>query len=455
MNVVVIGGGYVGLTSAICYCEFGFDVLLIEKDENRLALLEKGISVSSEVGLESGLQKHIKNKAIHFSNTIEEDIKNADAIVISVATTTPSGPDSDLTTLHEVIQEIALSLTPDKYTGIFIKTSVPIGTCTIIANNMRFMRPDLTPGKHYDIIANPSFLREGSAIHDFINPNRVLIGFETDNSKKAKELALKIYASLVNLSVPFIFTNFETAELIRAATIAFITTKMTFINEIAELCDRVGANINTVIKGIALDQGIGYKAFQITPGYGGTSYPRTVRILSNTANCLGLDLNVLNSVISSNTKRISSIKDRILSIIQDSENNLNKRVAIFGLSFKPLTSDIRESASISVIKDLISQSLDVSVYDPAYNPKSKEVNKIPQDIRESEKFHLEDSAYDATNQSDILVIMTNWAEFMTLDFKKISELMNKKRNEKPIILDYRNMFSKEDLPDFQYISQGC
>lgn len=130
-------------------------------------------------------------------------------------------------------------------------------------------------------------------------------------------------------------------------------------------------------------------------------------------------------------------------------------MAIFGLSFKPLTSDIRESASISVIKDLISQSLDVSVYDPAYNPKSKEVNKIPQDIRESEKFHLEDSAYDATNQSDILVIMTNWAEFMTLDFKKISELMNKKRNEKPIILDYRNMFSKEDLPDFQYISQGC
>ena len=454
MKVAVIGGGYVGLTSAICYCEFGFDVLLIEKDKNRLALLEKGISVSSEIGLESGLRKHIKNGAIRFSNTIEENIQNAEAIVISVATTTQNRPDSDLTTLHEVIQEIALSLTPDKYTGIFIKTSVPVGTCTIIANNMRFMRPDLISGKHYDIIANPSFLREGSAIHDFINPNRVLIGFETENSKKAKELTLNLYASLVNLSVPFIFTNFESAELIRAATIAFITTKMAFINEMAELCDRIGANINSVIKGIALDQGIGYKAFQITPGFGGTSYPRTVRILSNTANCLGLDLNILNSVISSNTKRISSIKDRILNIIKDITNPSDK-VAILGLSFKPLTSDIRESASIFVIRDLLTENLDVSVYDPAYEPKSKEIEKIPQDIRGNEKFHLEESAYDAANQSDILVIMTNWAEFMALDFKKISELMNKKQNEKPVILDYRNMFSKEELSDFQYISQGC
>ncbi len=455
MKVAVIGGGYVGLTSAVCYCEFGFDVLLIEKDKDRLELLKKGISASSEIGLESGLQKHLRNGAIHFSETIEDDISNVDAIVISVATTTPNGPDSDLTTLHEVIQEIALSLTADKYIGIFIKTSVPVGTCTIIANNMRFMRPDLTPGKHYDIIANPSFLREGSAIHDFINSNRVLVGLENENSKEAKKLTLNLYASLVNLGVPFIFTNFESAELIRAATIAFITTKMTFINEIAELCDRVGANINTVIRGIALDQGIGYKAFQITPGFGGTSYPRTVRILANTANNLGLDLNILNSVISANTKRISSIKGRIINIIQDNEGIINKKVAIFGLSFKPLTSDIRESASIFVIRDLLSEGLDVSVYDPAYGLKSKEIKKIPQDILENEKFHLEESAYDAANQSDIIVIMTNWAEFMTLDFKKISELMNKKQNEKPVILDYRNMFSKTDLSDFEYISQGC
>ena len=455
MKVVVIGGGYVGLTSAVCYCEFGFDVLLIEKDKNRLELLQKGISTSSEVGLEPGLKKHIKNEMIHFSNSIDKNIEDADAIVISIATTKQNGPDSDLTALHETIQEVALFLSNNKYTGIFIKTSVPVGTCTIIANNLRFMRPDLISGKHYDIIANPSFLREGSAIHDFITPNRVIIGFETENHKKAKDLALKLYTSLVNLAVPFIFTNFESAELIRAATIAFITTKMAFINETADFCDRIGANVNAVIKGIALDQGIGYKAFQITPGFGGTSYPRTVRILSNTANNLGIDLNVLNSVISSNTKRISSIKDRILNIIQDNEDVSNKRVAIFGLSFKPQTSDIRESASVFVVKDLLEKNIDVAVYDPAYELKTKEIDKIPLDIRNNKKFHLEKSAYDAANQSDIIVIMTNWAEFMTLDFKKISELMNKKPNKKPVILDYRNMFFREELPDFEYIPQGC
>lgn len=230
---------------------------------------------------------------------------------------------------------------------------------------------------------------------------------------------------------------------------------MAFINEIANFCDRIGANVNAVIKGIALDQGIGYKAFQITPGFGGTSYPRTVRILSNTANNLGIDLNVLNSVISSNTKRISSIKDRILNIIQDNEDVSNKRVAIFGLSFKPQTSDIRESASVFVVKDLLEKNIDVAVYDPAYELKTKEIDKIPLDIRNNKKFHLEKSAYDAANQSDIIVIMTNWAEFMTLDFKKISELMNKKPNKKPVILDYRNMFFREELPDFEYIPQGC
>lgn len=454
MKVTVVGGGYVGLTSAICFCEFGFEVLLIEKDKNKLELLKKGISISSEIGLESGLQKHIKDNLITFAGDINENIRDSEAVVISVATTFLDGPDSDLTTLHETIQDIAFHLSPAGYTGIFIKTSVPVGTCRIIANNMKFMRPDLTPGKHYDIIANPSFLREGSAIHDFITPNRAVIGFAGKDFKKAKELSLKLYKSLVNLSIPFIFTNFESAELIRAATIAFITTKMAFINEIAELCTRTGADINTVTKGIALDQGIGHNSLQVSPGVGGTSYPRTVRILSKTANCLGLGLEILNSVMRSNENRISSIKTRILNLI--STNDLAaKKVAILGLSFKPLTSDIRESASIFVIKDLLHEKVNVSVYDPAYELKSKEIKKIPHEILESDKFHLAESAYDAASQSDIVVIMTNWAEFMSLDFKKIAELMNKDKNHKPILLDYRNMFTREDLPEFEYIAQGC
>lgn len=286
-----------------------------------------------------------------------------------------------------------------------------------------------------------------------MNPNRVLVGFEKTESPKAKELTLELYDTLVKLRAPFIFSNFESVELIRAATIAFISTKMAFINEIAEFCDRTGADINAVIRGIALDQGIGYKALQVSPGFGGTTFPRNDRILLNSANCLGLDLKVLNGVMESNTRRISAIKDRILAILQDAGSA--RKSAIFGLSFKPLTSDIRESASIIAIKDLLQENVEVSVYDPAYTSTSNEIEKIPLEIRENPKFHLEDSAYDAANQSDILVIMTNWSEFASLDFNKIAELMNKTPNKKPVILDYRNMFSKDDLPEFEYIAQGC
>lgn len=453
MHITIVGGGYVGLVSAICFCEFGFNVSIVDLNESRLEKLKNGIPTVCEIGLEQGLKKHSKSKSLSFSNDISDSIKDTDAVIIAVATTKPGGIDSDLSNLHETIREIALSLPNDRYIGIFIKTSVPVGTCSIVANNFRFMRPDLIPGKDYDIIANPGFLREGSAIHDFMTPNRAVIGTES-NSSKALELSSKIYDSLLKMNVPFIYTNFETAELIRSATIGFISTKMAFINEMADLCDRVGADINSVIKGIALDQGIGCKSLRVSPGIGGTSFPRTIRILSNTADSLGLDLDVLNGVIKSNTERLSNIKDRIIKLIEDENSISSKRVAILGLSFKPLTSDIRESASVFVINDLLNLGIQVYAYDPLFKPGSKENRKLSEKILSDSNFHLSDSVYEAVNQSDIVVIMTNWAEFVSLDFVKIHELMNKKIGENPVILDYRNMFSKSDLPNFNYISQG-
>ncbi len=453
MHITIVGGGYVGLVSAICFCEFGFNVSVVELNDARLEKLKKGIPTVCEVGLDQGLQKHLKLNSLNFSDNISDSIENSDAIFIAVATTKPGGEDSDLSILHNSIKETALSIPSDRYIGIFVKTSVPVGTCSLIANNVKFMRPDLIPGKHYDIIANPSFLREGSAIHDFITPNRAVIGTKSDSSK-ARELSSKIYASLINMKVPFVYTNFETAELIRAATIGFSATKMAFINEMADLCDRVGADINTVIKGLALDQGIGYKSLDVSPGIGGTSFPRTIRILSNTADSLGLDLEVLNGVIKSNTDRISNIKDRIIRLIEDKDPILSKRIAILGLSFKPLTSDLRESASIFVINDLLNLGIPVNVYDPLFKPGSKEIQKISEKILNDKNFHISDSVYEAVNQSDIAVIMTNWAEFTSLDFVKIHELMNKKIGENPIILDYRNMFSRSDLQNFNYIPQG-
>jgi UDPglucose 6-dehydrogenase len=316
------------------------------------------------------------------------------------------------------------------------------------------MRPDLGVGENYDIIANPGLLREGSAIHDFMSPNRVLIGLETDSSK-ARALISNVYASLINLNIPFVYSNFETIELIRSATVGFIVTKMAFINEMAELCDRCGADINTLIKGISLDSGIGSKYFRVSPGVGGTSYPRTARILSATASSLGLDLHIINSALFSNKVRISGIKEKIVRLIADENGSCEgKRVSILGLSFKQLTSDIRESASIYVIQDLLASNIEVCVYDPLYKPGSEDIQKLPRAIVQNRNFYIAESVYDATAQSDIAVVMTNWGEFMSLDFKKIHELMNKKPGEKPIILDYRNMFVQCELNDFRYISQG-
>jgi UDPglucose 6-dehydrogenase len=352
------------------------------------------------------------------------------------------------------MEQIALSLKNDGYTGIIIKTSVPIGTCSIISKNMRYMRPDLVPGEHYDIIANPGMLREGSAVHDFMSPSRILIGLKSD-SPKAKDMISKIYASQMKLNIPFVYSDFETIELIRAATIGFIVTKMAFINEMAELCDRCGADINMLIKGISFDNGIGSKYFRVSPGIGGTSYPRTARILADTASSFGMDLHIISSALVSNNVRVSGIKDKIMRLIADENGNgIGKRVSILGLSFKQLTSDIRESASIFVIQELLKEGVEVYAYDPLYKLDSEEISQIPQELLANKNFHLAESVYEAVTQSDIAVIMTNWSEFMSLDFKKIHELMNKKPGDKPVILDYRNMFTKSEMGDFKYVSQG-
>lgn len=453
MHVTVVGGGYVGLISAICFCEFGFNVSVIEDDKEKLRKLKSGESSVYEVGVEQGLKKAIESNLITFSNDLSKVVPETDAIFIAVATTKLNGPDSDLSLFHQTIKTITLSLPRDRYVGIFIKTSVPVGTCSIVANNLRFMRPDLVAGKHYDIVANPGFLREGSAIRDFMVPNRAIIGLESD-SQKAKELISKIYQSLINMNVPFIYTNFESAELIRSATIAFTATKMAFINEMADLCDRSGADINAIIKGLALEQGIGPKALTVSPGIGGTSFPRTVRILINTADSMGMDLDVLNGVLKSNENRIKGIKDRIIRLIEDEEPITSKKVSVLGLAFKPLTNDVRESASILVINDLLDNEIPVYAYDPLFTSDSKELYRLPERINNDQNFHLVDSVYEAVMQSDILVIMTNWAEFVTLDFDKIYELMNKKPGRNPVILDFKNMFSKTDFPNFEYVSQG-
>ncbi|MDR0942715.1 MAG: nucleotide sugar dehydrogenase [Holosporales bacterium] len=457
MDITVIGAGYVGLISAVCLCEFGFKVWLSDNNRYKIEQLKNGAYPDSEPGIDQSLKKHIAAGNLILSSDFTDLVKQSSAIVIAVVTGA-SKEDSNLSNLHEVVKDVALSLSKDRYTGIVIKTNLPVGACSIVSHNAKFLRPDLIPGKHYDIISNPGFLREGVAVHDFMEPSRVLIGLETD-SPKAKELVFQIYEPLARAAVPFIFSSFETVELIRAATIGFVATKMAFINEIADFCDRCNADINMVIKGIALDQRIGSKALRVSPGFGGSSFPRTVRILSNTAKSLGMDLSIIDSALKSNSNRISSIKTKIMRLVTEdntSDEKALKRIAILGLSFKPSTSDVWESASALVIEDLLKENnVEVATYDPLYKPGSVSIKRLPDFVKNHRNFSLVESAYEAVNQSDIAVIMTNWSEFTSLDFKKIKELMNKKSDSKPIILDYRNMFLKSEMSGmFRYISQG-
>jgi UDPglucose 6-dehydrogenase len=292
-----------------------------------------------------------------------------------------------------------------------------------------------------------------------MEPNIVLVGMGNE-SASAKNTMLKMYATIAASKVPFVFTSYETAEIIRAGTIGFSAIKMAYINEIADVCSRCGADINTVIRCITSDHRIGSKAFRVSPGFGGTSFPRTVRVLSDTAKSLGINMSIVNAAIKSNTSRITSIKPQIMKLLGDTNGKtlpiaVRRKVAVLGISFKPLTSDIRESPSILVIGDLLTEEyVEVCAYDPFFKPSCNKNQDVPAAIMEHKNFRIVESVYDAISQSDIVVIMTNWNEFVALDFKKVGELMNKPPHSKPIILDYRNMFKPENMKAFHYISQG-
>ena len=438
MNITVVGGGYVGLVSAVGFCEFGFEVCLVEQDSKRLENLKVGKSTVYEPGLDIMLRRHIENKRMVFSGDLAGMAANSDAIMIAVSTTPSDDTDLDLTILHNTIKVISSALVKGKYAGIFIRSSVPVGTCSIIAENVKFIRPDLIAGQDYDIIANPTFLREGTAIKDFMSPDLELIGLNKD-SLKARELVEMLYDTLLHLQIPFVYANFESIELVRSVIIALSATKMAFINEIKEICNRTDADINVVIRSLVIEQKSGENALLVSPGIGGSSFPRNMRILSQFANSLGLDLKILNGAIQSNTNRIRQISEKIINLITDDEPLNSKRVTIFGLTYKAQTNDIRESASLIVIERLLSEGISVYLYDPAYKPNSEYLERIPKKVMENKKFYLTNTAYEAVVQSNILVIMTAWSEFYGLNYDKIRELMCKSKGKQPIILDYKNI----------------
>ena len=435
MKITIIGTGYVGLVSGTCFAEFGVNVTCIDKDKNKINNLKKGIIPIFEPGLDELVKKNISSKRLFFETSLKKSIKGSDAIFIAVGT--PSRKvdgHADLSYVYEVAEEIAECL--QHYSVIVNKSTVPIGTGKKVHQIIKKKNPKVD----FDVASNPEFLREGSAISDFMRPDRVVIGCE---SKKAKAILKELYRPLYLLETPIIFTQRETAELIKYAANSFLATKITFINEISDLCEKVGANVSDVSIGIGLDGRIGKKFLHPGPGYGGSCFPKDTLALVKTAQDNGSPLNLVQHVVKSNKDRKKNMYKRILDALGDYNK---KKISILGLTFKPNTDDMRDSPSLDLIPELIKNNCFLKLFDPEGMREAKKIFK---------KFHKNiewcNDSYDACKNSDALVILTEWNQFRALDLKKLKKLLNK-----PLIIDLRNIYNPEEIKDmgFKYYSLG-
>ncbi len=436
---------------ALFLCELGHTVNCFDNNQQVLATIKEANSSLNinEPNINVLVKNYIQSNKLNLFNNLKESLNNTDAIIIKIPIKgkLDSLEDVNLKPFNELISNIIPYLNRSKYLPIFISTTVPIGTCSMITKNIQKNRSDLILTKHYDIICSPVFLREGSALHDLMEPDRLIFGFKKE-SVPADNIINKIYKPLTLRNVPFIYTNFETAELIKTATMGLATVNMAFTNEIEKLCNSTGVDFNILAKGVGLDKRVGKESLLSSSGIGGSSLPRNSRVLIKSAKQLGIDLSILSIALDSNIRRIKSISDKILKYYK---NNNIRRVAILGLAFKGLTTDITESPSIFVIKDLLKNNISVALYDPYYLPYSNNLSIIPNDIKDNTSFYLCDSVYDAASQSDVLIAMTKCPEFNSINIPKIIELMQREQLAKPILFDCCNLFSQYN-DKFTYIA---
>ncbi len=432
MQIVVMGAGYVGLVSAACFAEFGVKVTCVDKDENRIARLQKGEIPIFEPGLPELVARNAERGTLRFATDFVSALKTADAVFIAVGTPTRHGDGyADLTYVYAAAREIAQLLA--RYTVIITKSTVPVGTGREIARIIH----ETNPKAEFDVCSNPEFLREGSAINDFMRPDRVIIGCE---SERAAEVMKALYRPLYLIETPMVMTTLETAELTKYAANAFLATKITFINEIADLCEKVGANVQVVAKGMGLDGRIGRKFLHAGPGYGGSCFPKDTLALVRTAQDKGVPLRLVETTIDINDKRKKNIANRIIAACGGSVQG--KTIAILGLTFKPNTDDMRESVSLDVIPTLQKAGATIRAYDPAG---MEEAQQLLQKVLWCR------GAYEAMQDADAVAILTEWNEFRALDVVQMKEAL-----KQPILIDLRNIYRLEDMKaaGFKYWSVG-
>lgn len=433
MKIAVIGTGYVGLVSGACFAEFGSEVVCVDKDRSKIDALKNGEIPIFEPGLDDLVERNVGANRLSFTTEIKEAIEGAEAVFIAVGTPSRRGDGhADLTYVFEAAKEIALHL--KDYAVVVMKSTVPVGTCRKVEELIRATNPKAK----FDICSNPEFLREGAAINDFMRPDRVVIGVRT---KEAEDLMKRLYRPLYLLETPMVVTTPESSELTKYASNAFLATKISFINEMADLCEKTGADVQDVARGMGLDGRIGKKFLHAGPGFGGSCFPKDCRALSQIGYEYDLDLKIVNSVLSINDERKEKMATRIC---QASGGNVKgKKIAILGITFKPNTDDMRESPSLDIIPALQKAGAQVRATDPVGISEAKPL--FSQDV-----IWFEDP-YEAAKGADIVVILTEWNEYRFLDLDRLKEVMTH-----PCVVDLRNIYKPQEMVEkgFFYHSIG-
>ena len=421
MNITMLGTGYVGLVSGTCFSEFGFDVCCVDKDKDKINNLKNDIIPIYEPGLQNLVKKNKNSGRLSFSNDIDQNIKKADIVFIAVGTPSRRGDGhADLTYVYEAAEKIAKNL--DGYTVIVNKSTVPVGTGAEVKNIIKKINPDAL----FDVVSNPEFLREGNAIEDFMRPDRVVVGIETE---KAKQLMSILYKPLYLIETPILFTDLNTAELIKYSANAFLAVKISYINQMSDLCEKVGADVHDVAKGIGLDKRIGSKFLHPGPGYGGSCFPKDTLALVQTAKEYDLNLSLVETVVQYNKQRKSDMADKIIEAFNN--NCQNKKISILGLSFKPETDDMRDSPSLDIIPILKEKGFVISVFDPVAMDEAKKLLK---------NIEFSNNIEECLQDSDGLVILTEWNEFRSLSATRLKKVM--KGN---ILIDLRNSLNPDSF----------
>ena len=413
MKITILGSGYVGLVSGTCFSEFGFDVCCVDKDSNKINNLKNNIIPIYEPGLENLVKKNSAANRLSFSNNINKNIKEADVVFVAVGTPARRGDGhADLSYVYEAAEQIAKNLSG--YTLVVTKSTVPVGTGDEVKNIIKQTNPEA----NFDIVSNPEFLREGNAIEDFMRPDRVIVGCET---KKAKAIISTIYKPLYLIETPIIFTDLKTAELIKYSANAFLAVKISYINQMADLCEKLGADIRDVARGIGLDKRIGSKFLHPGPGYGGSCFPKDTLALIETSKRNKTNISIVETVVKYNQQRKYDMAEKIITILKSDYEN--KKVSILGLAFKPETDDMRDSPCLDIIPRLQEKGIQISAFDPVAMDEAK---KILKDIEYAKNLDI------CLKDSDALVILTEWNEFRSLS---PSQLNGMKGN---LLIDMRN-----------------